>query len=69
MPHTLHDYKIRSLADRIKDLPQLMYLCKSDDTVKPKDDVFRHYYQKIVSNSSREFDLFLVAYIVYIRIP
>lgn len=48
-PQTLRDYGIRSLADRIKDLGQLMYICKIDDTSATKDEVFSQYYSKPLS--------------------
>uniref|UniRef100_H2ZMV4 Signal transducer and activator of transcription n=1 Tax=Ciona savignyi TaxID=51511 RepID=H2ZMV4_CIOSA len=50
-PQTLRDYGIRSLADRIKDLDQLMYIIKSDNTTQVKDEVFGQYYSKTISSS------------------
>ncbi|XP_078482928.1 STAT-b protein isoform X2 [Ciona intestinalis] len=50
-PQTLRDYGIRSLADRIKDLDQLMYIIKSDNTTQLKDEVFGQYYSKTISSS------------------
>lgn len=50
-PQTLRDYGIRSLADRIKDLDQLMYICKVDDSTQAKDEVFGQYYNKPMSGS------------------
>ncbi|CAK8679379.1 signal transducer and activator of transcription 5B-like isoform X2 [Clavelina lepadiformis] len=50
-PQTLRDYGIRSLADRIKDLDQLMYICKVDDSTQVKDEVFGQYYNKPMSGS------------------
>jgi len=50
-PQTLRDYGIRSLADRIKDLEQLLYICKLDDTTQTKDEVFSQYYSKTISGS------------------
>nr|CAB3266641.1 STAT-b protein [Phallusia mammillata] len=50
-PQTLRDYGIRSLADRIKDLDQLMYICKIDDATQTKDEVFGQYYSKTISSS------------------
>ncbi|XP_039268530.1 signal transducer and activator of transcription 5B-like isoform X2 [Styela clava] len=55
-PQTLRDYGIRSLADRINDLGQLMYLCKADDTTKMKDEVFGQYYCKTGGSSSEQPD-------------
>lgn len=52
-PQTLRDYSIRSLADRIKDLDQLMFLCKADDTTKMKDEAFGQYYLKTDSSPSK----------------
>jgi hypothetical protein len=52
-PQTLRDYGIRSLADRIKDLDQLMYIIKSDDKTQPKEEVFGQYYSKSISNSQQ----------------
>lgn len=55
-PQTLRDYQIRSLADRIKDLEQLVYLCKADETTKLKDDVFGQYYSKVQQNAGKPID-------------
>ena len=57
-PQTLRDYGIRSLADRIKDLGQLMYICKIDDTSATKDEVFSQYYSKPLSGPRMYFFIF-----------
>ncbi|XP_064595431.1 signal transducer and activator of transcription 5B-like isoform X2 [Liolophura sinensis] len=49
-PYTAKDFAIRSLADRIKDLPNLVYLYPHT----PKDDAFSKYYTTAAEPKARD---------------
>ena len=51
-PHSLRDYNIRALPDRIRDVDQLMFVVTVDNIVKPKDEAFGKYYSTPADNSS-----------------
>ena len=51
-PHSLRDYNIRALPDRIRDVDQLMFVNTADNRVIPKNDAFGKYYSTPSDNGN-----------------